>query len=107
MENDWSKLAWGAWVDFQVWSSSNIQENIHLLMAVLYRPVISKGKKGKYVIEKYKSEEIEDRELVASISQDLAEKFKKYRELVQERKLKEAKSRKEPEVYHHFKKREN
>ena len=53
------------------------------------------------------AEEIEDRELVASISQDLAEKFKKYRELVQERKLKEAKSRKEPEVYHHFKKREN
>ena len=61
LENDWSKLAWGAWVDFQVWSSSNIQENIHLLMAVLYRPVISKGKRGKYVIQKYKSEEVEDR----------------------------------------------
>jgi hypothetical protein len=61
LENDWSKLAWGAWVDFQVWSSESIQENIHLLMAVLYRPVISKGKKGKYVIEKYKSDDVEDR----------------------------------------------
>jgi len=61
LENDWSKLAWGAWVDFQVWSSESIQENIHLLMAVLYRPVISKGKRGKYVIEKYKSDDVEDR----------------------------------------------
>ena len=48
-----------------------------------------------------------DEELLSSMKQDLAEKFKEYRELVQERKLKEAKSRKEPEVYHHFKKREN
>ena len=51
------------------------------------------------------AEEIEDRELMTSINQDLEEKFKEYRELVQARKLKKAKSRKEPEVYHHFKKR--
>ena len=53
------------------------------------------------------AEEIEDRELMTSINQDLEEKFKEYRELVQSRKLKKAKSRKEPEIYHHFKKREN
>jgi hypothetical protein len=61
LENDWGKLSWGAWVDFQVYSSENIEENIHLLMATLYRPVISRDKKGKYKIEKYKSDEIEDR----------------------------------------------
>ena len=46
----------------------------------------------------------EDEDLISDIKQDLQQKWKEYRELVQERKLKEAKSRKEPEVYHHFKK---
>ena len=64
-------------------------------------------KKFSYFKPRTIAEEIEDRELTASISQDLAEKWKEYRELVQARKLEEAKSRKEPEVYHHFKKREN
>jgi hypothetical protein len=61
IENDWGKLSWGAWVDFQVYSSENIEENIHLIMATLYRPIVSRNKKGKYKIEKYKSEDIEDR----------------------------------------------
>lgn len=61
LENDWSKLSWGAWVDLQVYSSQNLEESIHLIMSTLYRPVVSRDKKGKYKIEKYKSEEIEDR----------------------------------------------
>ena len=61
LENDWTKLAWGAWIDFQVLSSENIQDNIHSIMAILYRPIVSRDKKGKYVIEKYKSDEIDDR----------------------------------------------
>lgn len=60
LENDWSKLTWGAWVDLEVFSADNLDENIHKIMAVLYRPVVSKKKK-KYTIEKYKSDEIEDR----------------------------------------------
>lgn len=60
LENDWSKLTWGAWVDLEVFSSDNLEENIHKIMAVLYRPIVSKKKK-KYTIEKYKSDEIEDR----------------------------------------------
>ena len=53
LENDWSKLSWGAWVDLQVYSSENIQEHIHLIMSTLYRPVVSRDKKGKYKIDKY------------------------------------------------------
>ncbi len=39
LENNWQKLAWGAWVDLEVFSSEDIEENIHLLMSVLYRPI--------------------------------------------------------------------
>ena len=60
LENDWSKLAWGAWMDMEVFSAENIEENIHLLMAILYRPIIEK-KNGKYKIAPYKADEIEDR----------------------------------------------
>jgi hypothetical protein len=61
LENDWSKLSWGAWVDLQVYSAENIQDNIHLIMSTLYRPVTSRDKKGKYKIEKYKSDDIDSR----------------------------------------------
>ena len=63
LENDWSKLAWGAWIDFEVYSTENIYSNLHKIMAILYRPIISKDKKNvkKYKIVPYKSEEIEDR----------------------------------------------
>ena len=60
LENDWSKLAWGAWMDMEVFSSENIEENIHLIMAILYRPITEK-KNGKYKIKPYKADEIEDR----------------------------------------------
>jgi len=60
LENDWTKLAWGGWVDLEVFASDKIEENIHYLMAVLYRPVINK-KKGKYTIKPYKADDIEDR----------------------------------------------
>lgn len=60
LENDWSKLAWGAWMDMEVFSSENIEESIHLIMAILYRPITEK-KNGKYKIAPYKADEIEDR----------------------------------------------
>lgn len=72
LENDWSKLAWGAWVDFEVYCADDkIVENIHKIMAILYRPVIYKDKKKplKYKITPYKSEEIEERsELMRYVS---------------------------------------
>ena len=63
LENDWSKLAFGGWVDFEVYSSDNIYENLHKIMAILYRPVVWQDKKNplKYKIKPYLSEEIDDR----------------------------------------------
>jgi len=61
LENDWSKLAWGAWVDFQVLCADNIQSNIHTIMSILYREVESRDKKGKYKIRPYKADEISTR----------------------------------------------
>ena len=59
-ENDWGKLAWGAWKDLEFLSSQDITENIHKILAVLYRPV--KGMKGtKYKIEEYNADTIEER----------------------------------------------
>lgn len=60
LENDWSKLSWGAWVDLEVFSSENVTDNIHNLLAVLYRPVLTKNG-TEYTIEPYKSSEIERR----------------------------------------------
>ena len=65
-ENDWKKLAWGAWQDLEFLSSQDVTENIHKILAVLYRPVT--GMKGtKYQIEPYDADSIEER----------AESFKK------------------------------
>ena len=60
LENDWGKLAWGAWMDLEVYSAENIEQNIHKIMAILYRP-IKEYKKDRYVLEPYKASEIEDR----------------------------------------------
>lgn len=63
LENDWSKLPFGAWVDFEVYSAENIFENLHKIMAILYRPVVWQDKKNplKYKIKPYISDEIDDR----------------------------------------------
>jgi hypothetical protein len=57
-ENKWEKLAWGAWQDLEILSSGdNVIDNIHSIMAVLYRPVIGNDKKG-YIIQPYDSETV-------------------------------------------------
>lgn len=59
-ENDWKKLAWGAWQDLEFLSSQDVTENIHKILAVLYRPV--KEMKGtKYKIEEYDANTIDER----------------------------------------------
>lgn len=59
-ENDWKKLAWGAWQDLEFLSSDDITGNIHKILAVLYRPV-TEMKGIKYKIEPYDSDTIEER----------------------------------------------
>jgi len=65
-ENNWKKLAWGAWQDLEFLSAENITDNIHKLLAVLYRPV-TEMKGTKYKIEPYDADTIDER----------AESFKK------------------------------
>jgi len=63
LEKDFGGMAWGAWVDLEVYSNTEtINENLHKIMAILYRPIISKSKDGtKYEIEPYRSEGIAPR----------------------------------------------
>lgn len=60
LENEWDKLAWGAWQDLEIFAAENIEENIHMIMSVLYRPVIG-YKKDVYILEPYNSETIKER----------------------------------------------
>lgn len=59
-ENDWAKLAWGAWKDLEFLSSQDITDNIHKILAVLYRPV-TELKGTKYKITSYDANTIEER----------------------------------------------
>jgi len=60
-ENDWGNLKWGQWVDMEVFSQQDkISDNIHILMALLYRPIIVE--KGKtYKLEKYDGDRVLER----------------------------------------------
>ena len=58
MENDWKNIKWGQWVDMEIFSQpDNINDSIHMIMSLLYRPVISQ-KGSEYTIEPYKSSEV-------------------------------------------------
>jgi hypothetical protein len=61
LENDWQNMTWGQWVDLEVYSQSDkLTDNIHMLMALLYRPVTNE--KGKdYKLEKFKSSKVMER----------------------------------------------
>jgi len=61
LENEWNKLKWGMWVDMEVFSQQDkINEHIHLILAILYRPIISENKK-EYKIEPYNSDTVQER----------------------------------------------
>ena len=61
LENEWNKIKWGMWVDMEVFSQADkINDHIHLLMGILYRPIVSENKKG-YKIEPYNSNTLNDR----------------------------------------------
>ena len=61
LENDWGNMTFGQWTDMEVFSQPDkIIDNIHILMALLYRP-IEKQKGGTYKLEKFKSSKVMDR----------------------------------------------
>ena len=61
LETNIGGMAWGAWVDLEVYSSENITDNIHKIMSILYRPIVSKKNPKKYTIEPYDSDTVGER----------------------------------------------
>lgn len=58
MENDWGNMTWGQWTDLEVFSQKDkVQENIHIIMALLYRPIIVNDGKS-YTLEKFDSKTV-------------------------------------------------
>jgi hypothetical protein len=61
LENDWGNMTFGQWTDMEVFSQPDkITDNIHILLALLYRP-IEKQKGNTYKLEKFKSSKVLDR----------------------------------------------
>lgn len=61
LENDWNNMTWGQWSDLEVFSQQDkINNNIHIIMALLYRPIeVQNG--TKYKLKKFKSSEVMER----------------------------------------------
>lgn len=58
LENDWANMRWGQFVDLEVFSQPDkIVESIHIIMALLYRPITIENKK-EYKTEPYVSQDI-------------------------------------------------
>tara|TARA_R110000824_G_scaffold395501_1_gene596184 strand:+ start:3960 stop:4574 length:615 start_codon:yes stop_codon:yes gene_type:complete len=47
-------ITMGEWVDIDTYISNGVDDNLHKIMSVLYRPVIAKDSDDKYAIEDYK-----------------------------------------------------
>lgn len=56
-----NKLTLGEWIDLEELIEENALTNIHKILAILYRPIVSKEDENKYIIETYNSETLEDR----------------------------------------------
>jgi len=56
-----SKITLGEWIDLESLIDEGINSNIHKILAILYRPIITKENKEKYIIEPYDSNTLEDR----------------------------------------------
>lgn len=63
IEKDWSKLTWGAWVDFEILSSDDIEQNIHHILSILYRPITTKTT-DNYQIEDYNPTDVINRKTI-------------------------------------------
>jgi hypothetical protein len=67
---NWKELSFGEFIDLDTLMSKkgdDLLDHIHIITAILYRPIISEDKKGNYKIEKYDSDKMLER----------AEEFKK------------------------------
>ena len=61
LENDWQNMTWGQWVDIEVFSQKDkIMDNIHIIMSLLYRPVIIQDG-TTYKLEPFDSDKVMER----------------------------------------------
>ena len=61
LENNWGNMKWGQWVDLEVFSQEDrITDSIHVIMALLYRPVIVENG-TEYKLADFKSSEVMQR----------------------------------------------
>lgn len=61
--DSWKKLSFGEWVDLDTLMNKDadeVTENIHIILAIMYRPIIERKKK-KYVIEEYNEDTMIER----------------------------------------------
>ena len=52
-----SDMTFGEWIDIDNYINAGVDDNLHKIMSVLYRPIIAKQKNGKYAIEPYEPSE--------------------------------------------------
>lgn len=71
----WNELSFGEFIDLDTLMSKkgdDLLDHIHIITAILYRPIIEEDKKGKYKIEKYNSDTMIER---AEIFKELDSKY--------------------------------
>jgi hypothetical protein len=61
LENDWGNMTWGQWTDLEIFSQKDkLEDNIHIIMALLYRPItIQNGK--SYKLEPFNNKNVLER----------------------------------------------
>lgn len=52
-----SDMTFGEWIDIDNYINAGVDDNLHKIMSVLYRPIIAKQKNGNYAIEPYEPSE--------------------------------------------------
>lgn len=60
----WKKLSFAEYVDLDTLITKKpdeVLDYVHIILAIMYRPIIDEGKKGEYKIEPYNQETLEDR----------------------------------------------
>lgn len=75
--DSWKKLSFAEWVDLDTLITKNpdqLMDNIHIILAIMYRPII-KEKKKKYEIEKYDAGTMETRAEIFKTNLDIKTYF--------------------------------
>ena len=77
--DSWKRFSFGEWVDLDTLinlKQEEITSNLHIILAIIYRPIISEDKKTKkYVIEEYDSDKMQVRAEIFKTKLDIRTYF--------------------------------